>query len=105
MQRSHTGPGRGPVQPAAPLPVLLAFPEPSARVLTEAALPESSALSPAFVEATKRQAHQVGSGRSQAEAAVRGCGGTRLNRIWCPAGVDVPRGEGAVLLNVDRDQL
>lgn len=85
-------PWPGPVQPPGPVPVFLAFSEPSARGLTEAALPEPSAPSPAFVEATKPQAHQVGSGRSQAEAAERGCGAPALiafgaHQVWVSPGV------------------
>ena len=51
-------------------------------------------LSPAFAEAAKLQTHQVGSGRSQAEAVVRGCGGMALiafgaQQVWVSSGVRV----------------
>ena len=78
VQSSHAGPGRGPLEPPGSLPVLLASLSPvqgSDRGSSARAL---GSLSPAFAEAANPQTHQVGSGRSHAEAGVGRFGGAAL---------------------------
>ena len=104
VQSSYADSGRGPLEPPGFLPVLLAFPE-----LSPGFWPRQLCQSPRLpVSSICRSCKPTDSPGGEWEEPGRSwCGkiwGRCLNRFWCPACVGVPMGEGAVLLNVDRDQ-